>query len=449
MAEHFDLIAIGAGSGGLSVAEKAAAYGKKVAIIEDHKIGGTCVNQGCVPKKVMWYGANLAHSIEDAKDYGFDIQNNGFDWPAIVKGRENYIKGINNWYDSYLADNKIHIIRGTATFKNKNTLIVADQEYTADHIAISVGGVPIIPEIPGAELGISSDGFFQLQQQPKRVAVIGSGYIGVELAGVLQGLGSEVSLVLRGQSVLARFDSMLREVLTEELLSSGISLLSGMKLTHLSQADDGSISLNCGDGRAHQGFDAVIWAVGRKPRTDELNLSAAGVTVNEQGFVPSDEYEQTNIPGIYSLGDVNGKAALTPVAIAAGRRLGDRLFGGQSDRKLDYSLIPTVVFSHPPIGTVGLSEADAREKHGDAVKIYQSQFTPMYHAFTRHQSKTGLKLVCVGAEEKIVGCHIIGLGADEMLQGFAVAIRMGACKKDFDDTVAIHPTSAEELVTLR
>ena len=449
MATHYDLIAIGAGSGGISVAEKAAAYGKRVAVVEDVMVGGTCVNRGCVPKKVMWYGAQLAEALRDAPDYGFDVQRLGFDWASLVQKRENYINNITSWYHTYLKDSEIDEIHGTAKFINSNTLEVSGKTYTADHIVISTGGVPVVPDITGAELGITSDGFFELTKRPRRVVIVGAGYIAVELAGVLNSLGSEVTLVLRGQHLLARFDAMLRETLMEEMINDGINVLSCIQLQAVEKSADGTLTLLSSSGHHLGGFDAVIWATGRKPRIDELDLEAAGVALDEHGFIIADEFQNTVVPGVYAIGDVTGQAALTPVAIAAGRRLGDRLFGGMPERKVDYSQIPTVVFSHPPIGTVGLTEGEAREKHGDAVKIYQSRFTPMKHAFTQRQVKTALKLVTVGAKEKIIGCHVIGAGADEMLQGFAVAIRMGATKSDFDDTIAIHPSSAEELVTMR
>lgn len=450
MQTHYDLIAIGAGSGGLSVAEKAAAFGKKCAIIErDDVIGGTCVNRGCVPKKVMWYGAEMAQAIKNAKGYGFDVEYKGFDWAHLVKQREGYISGINSWYETYLDDSNIELITGEASFVDNHTVEVNGQRYTADHIAISVGGEPLVPEIPGAELGITSDGFFELKELPSRVAVIGSGYIGVELAGVLNSLGSDVTLLLRGQHLLGRFDAMLREVLMEEMINAGINILSCIQLESLRQDEKGKIEMVSNSGLTTGGFDTVIWAIGRRNMTYTLKLENTDVEVREDGSIPVDEFQNTNVPNIYAIGDITGQPALTPVAIQAGRRLGERLFNNQSDRKVDTSLVPTVVFSHPPIGTVGLSEAEARARHGDAVKTYQTRFTPMYHAMTEHKHETAMKLITVGAQEKVVGCHIIGPGSDEILQGFAVAMRMGATKKDFDDTIAIHPTSAEELVTMR
>jgi len=449
MTKHYDLIAIGGGSGGLSAAERAAVYGAKCAVIESGKMGGTCVNVGCVPKKVMWYGAEVAQALSDAPSYGFDVDVKGFNWGELVARREAYIKGINDWYGNYLADSNIDSITGTARFVDARTLEVNGEHYTADHIVISPGGVPSVPDTPGAEHGITSDGFFALTEQPRRVAVVGAGYIAVELAGVLNALGSDVSLLLRGEHFLKSFDSMLRDTLMEEMVNAGVNVMSNVSCTQIEKCGDGCLTLSFPNGQQLTEVDQLIWAIGRTPNTAALNLAAAGVELDTHGYVPTDEFQNTNVPGIYAVGDVTGRAQLTPVAIAAARRLSDRLFNNQPERKLDYSNIPTVMFSHPPIGTVGLTEEEARQQHGEAVKVYQTRFTAMAHAFTKHQPTTAMKLVCVGAREKVVGVHVIGQGADEMLQGFAVAVKMGATKADFDNTVAIHPTSAEELVTLR
>ncbi len=449
MSKHYDLIAIGGGSGGLSVAERAAKYGKRCAVIESGRLGGTCVNVGCVPKKVMWYGAEIAHALEAAADYGFDVSVNGFDWSELVRRREAYISGINTWYHSYLSDSDIDEIQGYARFIDAHTVEVNGQTYTADHIAISTGGRPVTPSVPGAELGIDSDGFFALKEQPKRVAVVGAGYIAVEVAGVLNALGTEVSLYLRKQHFLRSFDAMLREGLMEQMLEDGISIFPSTQVGSLEKEEDGTLTLICDKGTRTPGLDAVIWAIGRTPNTDDLNLEAAGISCNEHGFIPTDAFQNTNVEGVYALGDITGREQLTPVAIAAARRLADRLFNNQPERRLEYKNIASVIFSHPPIGTVGLTETEARDLHGEAVKIYQTRFTSMQYSFTERRVQTAMKLVTVGAKEKVVGCHIIGPGADEMLQGFAVAIRMGATKQDLDDTVAIHPTSAEELVTMR
>lgn len=450
MNRHYDLISIGAGSGGLSVAERAARYGARCAIVERGELGGTCVNLGCVPKKVMWNAANIAHILEDAVDYGFDVRHAGFSWERLVVKRENYIGGINDWYHTYLTDSNIDLIEGQARFVDAHTLVVQGQRLSAEHIVISPGSRPMVLDVPGAELGITSDDFFDLEACPGRAAIVGGGYIGVELAGVLNAIGCEVTLLLRAhEDFLPGFEAMLREVLMEEMVNQGISIHANTSIAALERPDGGHLVLTTDTGEVLPSFDTLIWAVGRRPNTEDLDLAAAGVELDPQGYIVTDEFQNTNVAGVYAVGDVTGRSPLTPVAIAAARRLADRVFDGRRERRLVYENIPTVVFSHPPVATIGLTEDTARAEHGDAVKVYQTRFTPMYHAFTRRKPKTAMKLVTVGAQERIVGCHVIGPGADEMLQGFAVAIRMGATKRDLDDTVAIHPTSAEELVTMR
>ncbi len=446
---HYDLLAIGAGSGGLSAAERGALYGKKCAVIENKTVGGTCVNVGCVPKKVMWFASGVAETLHNASGYGFDVDIKSFSWKKLIDARENYINGITSWYDTYLKDSNIGYIKGTAKFVDAHTLDVDGTQHSADHIVIAPGGYPVVPNIQGAELGITSDGFFELTEQPKRVAVVGAGYIAVELAGLLNGLGSDVSMLLRRGHFLSGFDVMLRDTLMEGMVEDGVNIMSKINVQKIVKEVGDKLTIVCDNGIVLENYDALIWAIGRAPATANLNLEAAGIEYDERGYIPCDDFQNTNVKNIYSVGDVTGCAQLTPVAIAAARRLSDRLFNNMTGRKLDYENIPTVMFSHPPIGTIGLTEEQARTEHGDAVKVYTSSFTAMYHALCPNQQKTALKLICVGANEKVVGCHIIGMGADEMLQGFAVAIKMGATKKDFDNTVAIHPTSAEELVTMR
>ena len=445
----YDLIAIGAGSGGLSVVERAASYGQKCAVVEQGKMGGTCVNVGCVPKKIMWFGASLSHQLDDAKNYGFDVIKQGFDWGRLVAKREAYISGINNWYYGYLKDLGIDELKGCASFVDPHCIEVDGKRYTAKHIAIATGTIPTIPDIPGAEHAITSDGFFALNQRPDRVAIVGSGYIAVELAGVLNSLGTEVTMYLRKNHVLGNFDSMLSMALFNELKSSGVHLKTENQIRKINKNDDGSLEVVDLKGETQTGLDQVLFAVGRNPDHSWLKIGNSGVELDKYGYVITDLYQNTNQAHIFALGDITGRAPLTPVAIAAGRRLADRLYDSQSDRHLDYQNIATVVFSHPPIGTVGMSEADAIKQHGDQIKVYQTSFTAMYNSISDHPVQTAMKLVCLGEQEKVIGCHVIGPGADEMLQGFAVAIRMGATKRDFDDTVAIHPTSAEELVTMR
>lgn len=448
-AAHYDYLVIGGGSGGMASAKRAAAHGAKAAIIEYGPIGGTCVNVGCVPKKVMWNTAGIAEILRDAAAYGFDIDYRGFDWGTIKQARDAYIERLNDIYHRGLEASEVTEIAGFARFQDAHTVTVDGASYTAEHILIATGSTPVTPDIPGAELGITSDGFFELATQPHNVIVVGGGYIAVEFAGLLNSLGSEVTLILRGESFLRNFDATLRETLAEEMQNAGINILTNVELTSLEQQADNKIRLNCHADEVHCEIDSVIWATGRSPATKDLGLDQAGVETDERGVIVTDDYQNTSVAGIYAVGDVTGRMALTPVAVAAGRRLSDRIFDGQTQAKLDYSNIPSVVFSHPPIGTVGLTEDQAREQYGDAVKVYQSRFTNMYFAITERKPPTVVKLVTVGEQDRVVGCHIIGLAADEIIQGFAVPIKMGAHKSDLDNTVAIHPTAAEELVTLR
>ena len=447
MSNHFDLISIGAGSGGLAVAEQAARAGKSVAVVEAAKIGGTCVNNGCVPKKVMWYAANLAHAVDDANAFGIPAQRGETDWAKLVAGRESYIRNINQYWDGYVEETGITRINGRAQFVDVRSIEVEGERYTADHIVIATGGKPIVPPVPGAELGITSDGFFELNELPKKVAIIGGGYIGVELAGVLQALGSQVTMVALEERVLNFFDPMISEVLMAEMVKQGIELRMSFQVAGLAETSQG-IALDEHHGERIEGFDTVIWAVGRAANTRDLNLEAAGVEMHANGIIPTDEYQNTNVPGIYAIGDITGRTPLTPVAIAAGRRLADRLFNNRPESRVDYDNIPSVVFAHPPVGTVGITEQQAREKYRQ-VTVYKTDFTPMRHALADHGVTTAMKLVCAGAEERVVGIHLIGDNVDEMLQGFAVAVKMGATKADLDSTIPIHPISAEELVTMK
>jgi len=448
LAIEFDLIVIGGGSGGIAHARRAAEYGARVAVIEYGPLGGTCVNVGCVPKKVMWYAASHRHQFEHAVDYGYDLSVNGHDWAALKAGRDAYVERLNGIYESNLDKSGVTYVSGAANFVDDHTVAAGDDRYQAERIVVATGGRPIVPNIPGAELGITSDGFFELEQQPQRVLVAGSGYIAVELAGVFNGLGSQVQLVVRKDSIIRNFDAMLGEQLMEAMEKDGVEIETLVVPASLEKTADGLL-LHAEDGRTFGPVDAVLWAVGREPNVAGLELANAGIASDDRGFIPTDKMQQTNVEHIFALGDVTGRAALTPVAIAAGRRLADRLYGDMEGRYLDYDLIPTVVFSHPPIGTVGLSEVAARAEYGDTVKVYSSGFTPMYFALGNKKQRSVMKLITVGEDEKVVGCHVIGEGADEMLQGFAVAIRMGATKVDFDNTVAIHPTNAEEFVTMR
>lgn len=456
MAKHYDYIAIGGGSGGIASINRAASYGQKCAIIEAKHLGGTCVNVGCVPKKVMFYGAQVAEAINHyAPDYGFDITVNNFDYAKLVESRQAYIGRIHTSYGNVLAKNNVDVLHGFARFKDAKTLVVSyadgsSEEVTAEHILIATGGRPSVPNVEGAEYGITSDGVFALDALPKSVAIVGAGYIAVELAGVFNSLGVNTHLFVRQHAPMRNQDPLIVDTLLEVLAQDGIELHTQATPQEVVKNADGSLTLKLQDGR-ETSVESLVWAIGREPATDKINLEAAGVETNERGFIKVDKFQNTNVPNIYAVGDIiEGGIELTPVAVAAGRRLSERLFNNKPNEHLDYSLVPTVVFSHPPIGTVGLSEPKAIEQYGaENVKVYKSSFTAMYTAVTQHRQPCRMKLVCVGEEEKVVGLHGIGFGVDEMIQGFAVAIKMGATKADFDNTVAIHPTGSEEFVTMR
>ncbi len=448
MAQSWDLIVIGGGSGGLACAQRAARHGARVAVAEPGPLGGTCVNVGCVPKKLMVHAADVAHALADAADYGFAPAPVRHDWGALKARRDAYVERLRGIYLESLVRSGAVLIRARARLAGPGRVEMDGETHAARHIVIATGGRPVVPALPGAGHGITSDGFFALERMPASVAIVGSGYVAVEFAGVFAALGSRVTVVMRGERVLRSFDEMLGARLMEAMRADGIEFAAPARVAAL-VAEGGAHRLRLADGRALGPFECVIWAVGREPDTAHLGLREAGIALGEYGVVVTDLRQDTNVAGVHALGDVAGRSELTPVAIAAGRRLADRLFGGQTDRHLDYRLVPTVVFSHPPVGTVGLTEAEARAEFGEEVLVFRHDFMPLYHGITARRRRAEVKLVTTGSERRIVGLHAIGLGADELLQGFAVALRMGATKRDFDDTVAIHPTSAEELVTLR
>ncbi len=450
---HFDYLVIGGGSGGIATANRASMHGAKVGLIEAKHLGGTCVNVGCVPKKAMWFAGQISDAVHYGPDYGFDLDREevlkNFNWSKMIESRDAYIGRIHQSYDRVLGNNKITVIKGYGRFVDAQTIEVNGTHYTADHITIATGGMPAIPQLPGAEHGIDSDGFFELQERPNRVAVLGAGYIAVEVAGVFHALGTETHLLVRKHKPLRNFDDMLSDTLVEIMEADGPKLHTHSVPKEITKEGDGSLTVHLESGNSIN-VDTVIWAVGRKPHTAGINLEAAGVETNERNYISVDKFQNTNVPGIYAVGDNIGKIELTPVAVAAGRRLSERLFNNKPEEHLDYENVATVVFSHPPIGTVGLSEQEAIDQFGDEnVKVYKSGYTAMYSALTSHRQPSRMKLVTAGDNEKIVGIHTIGHGSDEMLQGFAVALKMGATKADFDNTVAIHPTSSEEFVTMR
>ena len=447
---EYDIIAIGGGSGGSATMNRAAMHGAKAAVIEGNIIGGTCVNVGCVPKKVMWYGAQVSETLKNyAADYGYTIGETSFDFKTLRKNREAYIERSRQAFSNNFNRNGVDYIEGYARFVDKNTVEVNGEHIRAKHIVIATGSYAFIPNVPGSELGGTSDDVFAWEELPESVSIIGAGYIAVELAGVLHALGVKTDLFVRKGGPLRGFDQGIVEVLVEEMKKNGQPLHTHKVPQKLEKLDNGDIQIHFEDGTTHTS-QKVIWAVGRKANVQQLNLEAAGVELTERGFIQVDEYQNTTTPGIYALGDVSGEKELTPVAIKAGRTLAERLFNGKTDAKMDYELIPTVVFSHPAIGSIGLTQEQAEAKYGaENIKVYQSTFAGMYSAITVHRQMTKLKLITLGEEEKVIGLHGIGEGIDEMIQGFAVAVKMGATKADFDATVAIHPTASEEFVTMR
>ena len=450
MVKEYDYIVIGGGSGGIASANRAAMHGAKVILFEGKEVGGTCVNVGCVPKKVMWYGAQVAETLHRyAGEYGFDVTINKFDFATLKANRQAYIDRIHGSYERGFDSNGVERVYEYARFVDPHTVEVAGERYTAPHILIATGGHALYPNIPGSEYGITSDGFFELDEVPKRTAVIGAGYIAVEVAGVLNALGSDTHLFVRKDRPLRTFDKDIVDVLVDEMAKSGPTLHTHANATEVVKNADDSLTISFDNGETIT-VDCLIWAIGRAANTSGFGLEKTGVKLTEKGTIQSDEFENTSVPGIYALGDVTGKLDLTPVAVKAGRQLSERLFNNKADAKLDYTDVATVVFSHPVIGSVGLTEEKAIAKYGaENIKVYKSSFTPMYTALGDNRQPSTMKLVTLGEDEKIIGLHGIGYGVDEMIQGFSVAIKMGATKADFDNTVAIHPTGSEEFVTMR
>lgn len=462
----YDYLVIGGGSGGIASARRAAQYGAKVLLIEEGKLGGTCVNRGCVPKKVMFNAGSISDALSHAPHYGFQIESSKFSWPFLKNVRDSYIERLNGIYENNLKKAGVEIVQGRGELISSGRVRVGEVVYEAKKILIATGSHADWPDkVPGSELGITSDGFFELKEQPKKVAIIGAGYIAVELAGIFKALGSEVKLFCRGDSLLRSFDEMIQRAVEKELIrpkGEEVEIIKNTEVVELKltgESEKKSVSVHFLQGgnekKCLDGFDCVIWAIGRDGRDDFRSCEDGKncvLEVDERGFLRVDASHCTEIENVYALGDITGRHMLTPVAIAAGRALSDWLFGGAKDFRFSYELIPSVVFSHPPIGSVGLTEQEARDRFGsDSIKIYETSFVNMY--FTplplEHKEQTHYKLICQGPDERIVGLHIIGRGSDEILQGFAVAVRMGATKKDFDRTIAIHPTASEELVTMR
>lgn len=451
---HFDLIVLGGGSGGLAAAFRAAEHGQRVALVEPTALGGTCVNVGCVPKKAMWLAADLGERLAQAARLGFDLpldRRIGFDWARFITDRQRYIHGIHDSYRKRLDRDGIVVLPARGRLAGPGRVETdAGARLAAPHIVLATGSSPVRPNVPGADLGVVSDDFFGWDAAPPRVAIIGGGYIAVELAGVLQALGSRVEVFVRDQRLLRQADAELVDQLQENYVQQGIELVFGYDLEALARGDDGRLQLVAIDGTTRAGYDQVLFATGRRPNTAGIGLDTVGITPDAGGNIPVDAWQATPAQGIYAVGDICGCGpALTPVAIAAARRLCDRLFGGRPDAKLDAGDVPSVVFSHPPLAMVGMTEAEAREQHGDDVHIYRSNFRPMREALAESAQRSVFKLVCVGEARRVVGLHLLGDSADEILQGFAVALKRGITLDDLHDTIAIHPTSAEEIVLMR
>lgn len=446
MQQDFDLIVIGGGSGGLAGAFRAASHGARVALLEPAALGGTCVNAGCVPKKAMWLAAEVARKLAGAGTLGFSPHDGALDWETFIAHRQRYIGNIHQSYRSRLDKAGIAVLPMRGHFVGANAIECEDGvRLSARNLLIATGGHPVRPPIPGAELGGTSDDFFHWTAAPARVALVGGGYIGTELAGLLQALGSQVHLFVRGERLLNPFDAELADQLAEDYRQAGVHLHFGCDVTAVEQAGDG-LRVH-GEGAPEEPFDRVLFATGRTPNTASLALDTAGVAMDRRGHVIVDRRHSTNVDGIHAVGDVTADLPLTPVAIAAARRLMDRLYGGR-DAPLDPDNIPSVVFSHPPLGMVGLTEERARALHGDDVHVSRASFRPMLHALADSPQRSLFKLVCVGSERRVVGIHLLGEAADEILQGFAVALKLGVTLDQLHDTVAIHPTSAEELVLM-
>lgn len=447
MSHDFDLFVIGAGSGGVRAARFAAGFGARVAVAESRYLGGTCVNVGCVPKKLLVYGAHFTEDFEQAAGFGWNLGEANFDWPTLIANKNREIQRLNGIYRNLLVNSGVSLLEGHARILGPHQVEVNGQAYSAGHILIATGGWPQLPDIPGKELAISSNEAFHLQQLPRRVLVVGGGYIAVEFASIFHGLGAQTSLLYRGEMFLRGFDGAVRRHLREELDKKGLDLQFSSDIERIERLADGSLLATLRDGR-ELATDCVFYATGRRPMLDNLGLENTAVELDERGFIRVDEQYQTREPSVLALGDVIGRVQLTPVALAEGMAVARRLFRPEEYRPVDYRNIPTAVFSLPNIATVGLSEEQARAQ-GYQVKIFESRFRPMKLTLTDSQERTLMKLVVDADSDRVLGCHMVGPEAGEIIQGLAVAIKAGATKQIFDETLGIHPTAAEEFVTLR
>ncbi len=447
MAHDFDLFVIGAGSGGVRAARFAAGFGAKVAVAESRYLGGTCVNVGCVPKKLLVYGAHFSDDFEQAAGFGWSLEDAQFDWGQLIANKNREIERLNGIYRNLLVNSGVTLLEGHAKLTGAHEVEVDGQRYSAKHILIATGGWPQIPDIPGKDLAISSNEAFYLKELPKRVLVVGGGYIAVEFAGIFQGLGAKTSLLYRGDLFLRGFDGGVRTHLKEELEKRGMDLQFNSDIQRIDRQDDGSLKATLKDGRELVA-DCVFYATGRRPMLDNLGLENTGVELDPRGFIRVDDLYQTTAPSILAIGDVIGRVQLTPVALAEGMAVARRLFKPEQYRPVDYQNIPTAVFSQPPIGTVGLTEEQALEQ-GHQVQIFESRFRPMKLTLTHVQEKTLMKLVVDADTDRVLGCHMVGPDAGEIIQGLGIALKAGATKQQFDETIGVHPTAAEEFVTLR
>ncbi|MBK3475748.1 glutathione-disulfide reductase [Pseudomonas sp. MF6751] len=447
MAYDFDLYVIGAGSGGVRAARFAAGFGARVAVAESRYLGGTCVNVGCVPKKLLVYGAHFAEDFEQASGFGWSLGEANFDWATLIANKDREINRLNGIYRNLLVNSGVTLHEGHARLVDAHQVEINGERFTARHILIATGGWPQIPEIPGREHAIGSNEAFFLKELPKRVLVVGGGYIAVEFAGIFHGLGAHTSLLYRGDLFLRGFDGSVRKHLQEELTKRGLDLQFNADIERIDKQADGSLKATLKDGRVLEA-DCVFYATGRRPMLDNLGLENTGVKLDERGFIAVDDLYQTAEPSILAIGDVIGRVQLTPVALAEGMAVARRLFKPEQYRPVDYANIATAVFSLPNIGTVGLTEEDAR-KNGHNVQIFESRFRPMKLTLTDCQEKTLMKLVVDADTDKVLGCHMVGPDAGEIVQGLAIALKAGATKQHFDETIGVHPTAAEEFVTMR